>query len=30
MVKRADLAVVGDAQAIMPALEKLAKERRRV
>ena len=30
MVKRADLAVVGDAQAIMPALERVARERRRV
>lgn len=28
MVKRADLAVVGDVQALMPALERIAKERR--
>jgi electron transfer flavoprotein alpha subunit len=29
MVKRADLAIIADAQAVMPALAKLAKEQRR-
>jgi len=29
MVKRADLAVIADAQAVMPALARLAREKRR-